>query len=466
MTALIDALGARLRPSGGSKALNGAQTGFVEPTFWSLVDQLRYPLLGSTSLNGDELIDNHFEGYVTQAYKDNGVVFACLVARQLLFSETRFQYRRTVGGRHSDLYGTPDLALLEQPWPGGTTGELLGRMESDSSLAGNFFATTADDQGRIGRASIGGRGRRVVRMRPDWVTIVSASRTGSPRALDAKIVGYIYRPSQGTSPADEEVLLLPSEVCHYSPIPDPAAQWRGMSWLTPVLREVEADKAATVHKGRFFRNGATPAMAVSLDKDVSYDDFVRFKTAFELNHRGADNAYKTLFLGGGADVKPMTMDLRQLDFKLTQGAGETRVAAAARVPPVIVGLSEGLAAQTYSNYGQAKRHFADGTMRPLWRMAAASLQVLVDREDGSELWYDDREISFLREDQRDAAEIQGREADTIRTLIEAGFTPASAIAAVTTSDFTQLVHTGRVSVQLQEPGANDQRPGATSEENR
>jgi phage portal protein BeeE len=431
--------------------LGRGRKAFTEPAFWQL-DHLRYPMHGST-LGGDERIENDFEGYVRQAYKDNGVIFACILARQLLFSETRFQFRRFAGGRPGDLFGDPLLALLEQPWPGGTTGELLARMESDASLAGNFFATTADDHGRIGRGSRGGPGRRAVRIRPDWVTIVSGSPSGSqsPHALDAKIVGYQYLPPG--SP-DDEMLLLPEEVCHYSPIPDPHARWRGMSWLTPVLREIEADKAATVHKGRFFRNGATPALSVSLDKDVSVEAFEKFKAAFELNHKGADNAYRTLFLGGGADVKPLTMDLRQLDFKMTQGAGETRIAAAARVPPVIVGLSEGLAAQTYSNYNQAKRHFGDGTIRPLWRMAAASLQPLVDRGDGAQLWYDDRDISFLREDLRDAAEIQGREADTVRTLIEAGYEPDTAVKAVTTGDFTVLVHTGYVSVQLQQRGAN------------
>ena len=44
------------------------------------------------------------------------------------------------------------------------------------------------------------------------------------------------------------------------------------------------------------------------------------------------NAYKTLFLAGGADVKVVGADLKQVDFKQVQGAGETRIAAAAGVP--------------------------------------------------------------------------------------------------------------------------------------
>jgi hypothetical protein len=135
-----------------------------------------------------------------------------------------------------------------------------------------------------------------------------------------------------------------------------------------------------------------------------------------------------------------------------QGAGETRIAAAGGVPPIIVGLSEGLSAATYSNYGQARRRFADGTMRPLWRNAAASLATLITVPTNSELWYDDRDIPFLAEDVKDAAEIQQMNAAAIRQLIDSGFEPDTVISAVTAGDLNRLRHSGLYSVQLQPPG--------------
>jgi hypothetical protein len=69
------------------------------------------------------------------------------------------------------------------------------------------------------------------------------------------------------------------------------------------------------------------------------------------------------------------------------------------------------------------------------------------------LWYDDRDIAFLREDEKDRAEIQGLEARTIRTLLDAGYEGDSVIAAVLDSDWAKLQHTGLFSVQLQAPGA-------------
>jgi hypothetical protein len=423
---------------------------------------------------GNESLTHDFQTYVDHAYQGNGIVFACILARQLVFSEARFQYRRRVVGRPGDYFGRPELGLLEKPWENGTTGSLLTRMESMASLAGNWYATTVDDRGRIGKAARGGPGERLAQMRPDWVTIVvgvPGEQELRPNALGAKILAYIYAPPAwarnrwiggGASDVDEEVTLLPDEVVHYAPIPDPVARFRGMSWLTPVLREIESDKAATIHKRRFFKAGAVPSMAVSFNQDTSRERFQEFIADFKAQQGGSDNAYKPLFLTG-ADVKPMTFDMQQLDLKGVQGHLETRIAAAARVPPIIAGLSEGLSAATYSNYAQARRHFADMTMRPLWREAAGSLQPLVDLKDGSELWYDDRDVAFLREDLTAAADIQAREASTITGLISSGFEPDSVVRAVRTGDFALLKHSGLLSVQLQEPGAqtgqNDQTNG-------
>ena len=210
---------------------------------------------------------------------------------------------------------------------------------------------------------------------------------------------------------------------------------------------------ATQHKLKFFENAATPNLAVSLSDRLDPDAFKRFVAEMAQSHDGVDNAYKTLYLGGGATPTVIGADLKQLDFKVTQGAGETRIAAAGGVPPVIVGLSEGLQQATYSNYGQARRKFADGWARPQWRMAAAALQSIVPAPTGSRLWYDDRDISFLQEDQKDAADIQQADAVTVKTLVDAGYTPASVVAAVDARDMTLLVHSGLVSVQLQTPGA-------------
>jgi hypothetical protein len=393
---------------------------------------------GGTTGRRLEDIENSFQGYVGSAYKHNGVVFACMAARALLFSEARFQFRQMRFGRPGDLFGTSALGSLETPWVGGTTGQLLTKAITDVDLAGNFYAVR--------------RGTEIRRMRPDWVTIILGSRTGSE--LDTETVGYAYKPG-GPASGEAPIMLMPEQVAHWAPIEDPIARYRGMSWLTPIIDEIVADRAAMNHKRTFFENGARLGYVVSLDPDgkLSPDQFERWVSKFKAGHEGQVNDFKTLFLAGGADVKLVGADMKQIDFTSVQGHGETRICAAARVPPIIVGLSEGLDAATYSNYGQAKRAFADGTLRPLWRGIAGALAQIVDVPAGADLWYDDRDIPFLQEDLKDNAEIQKTDAETIHTLVIAGFEPDSAVKAVLSGDYTVLVHSGMYSVQLTPPGS-------------
>jgi len=401
-----------------------------------------------------EEIGGNFRTLTQGAYRSSAVVFACVDVRAKLFSDARFAYRRRRSGRPGGLFTDDSLRILERPWPGATTGDLLYRIEQYASLAGNAF---------VARTQIQGFGPALAVLRPDWVTIVAGTDRDDTTAwdVDAQVLGYVYEPG-GPGSGKPAVIYMPDEVAHYAPIPDPEARWRGMSWVTPVVREIMADKAATDHKLSFFENGATVNLVLKWPVE-DLEKYRKWIEAFKREHEGRGNAYKTMHLGGGADATPVGADFRQMDFKVTQGAGETRIAAAAGVPPVIVGLSEGLAAATYSNYGQARRRFADQTMRPLWRNVAGSLARIVDVPSDAELWYDDRDISALQEDALDAANVLSTNAQTSKALIEAGFDPKSVFSAVDAQDLTLLKHTGLTSVQLQEPGAQPPSDGPAAD---
>lgn len=388
-----------------------------------------------------EPLPTDFVGYAVMA-ATNGPIFACLALRQQVFSAVRFQWQSINNGRPSELFGTAELAPLETPWVGGTTQDLLTRVIQDADLAGNAYWAQV------------GVGGELVRMRPDWTQIVLAPRYFRDGQLGWQRVGYLYW-EYGVGVSDP-VPLLPDEVAHFAPQPDPLATFRGMSWLTPVAREIQNDNAMSTHKRRYMENAATPNLVVRMDRAVSPKAFGEFRAKMEASHRGVENAYKTLYLGGGADVTVVGSNFKDLDFSAVQGAGETRIASAAGVPPVIVGFSEGLKAATYSNYGQARRRYADGTAHPLWAGVAGTFAQLISPParlgSAVRLWYDPRDVPFLREDRRDAADIQGVESRSIRTLVDAGFTPESVVRAVNAQDWSLLVHTGLFSVQLQPPG--------------
>lgn len=380
-----------------------------------------------------------FAGYVQSCYRANGIVFAISMARARPFSEVRFKFRRQgTSGGGNDLFGTPALAPLERPWPGGTTQQMMLRAEQDITNAGTFFLARSRD------------GRQLLRRRPDWMEFILDA--APDESTESNIVGYKYTAGGPHSRGPVAYYTL-DECVHWAPIPDPEAQYRGMSWLTPVIQEFLGDMASTDHKLKFFENAATPNLAVSLKETVSAEQFQQFVAAAKEATAGIGNAYKTMYLGGGADVTPIGTDLRQLDFAVTQGHGETRIAAAGGVPPIVVGLSEGLQAATYSNYGQAKRAYGDLFLRSQWRSFVGAVAPLIDVPVDAELWYDAADVAFLREDAMDLAQTISTTAATINALIAGGFEPESAKKAVLAEDLSLLEHTGMLSVQLQEPGA-------------
>lgn len=396
-----------------------------------------------------EQIEDDFLSVVSQAYKQSGPVFACVLARAMPFSEARFQFQEIQEGRPGLLKGTPALNLLEHPWTNATTGELLFRMEQHASLAGNFYATTVNI-----------RGTKMLRvLRPDWVTIISGIKDdpeGSPYALDSEILCYIYQPTISNPP--DGVLIMPDKMIHYAPTPDPEAQWRGMSWVTPIVDEIMGDKQAQKHKTAYFRNGTHTQLAIIYDGTKSPEKLREFKKLFDESYTGSDNAYKVLHMGGGADIKALGANMQELDFSKLSGSAETRIAAAAGVGSIIARFSEGMSGSSLNsgNYNSAKRQFADMTLRPLWRMAAASLDKpsVVVVPENHRLWYDDRDIQFLHEDAKDAAAIQQQAATTMKALIDSGFDADAVVDAVMAQDLLRLKgqHTGFFSVQLQAPG--------------
>lgn len=391
------------------------------PTTWSTGDE--------------ERIGHQFTEYVTQAYQANGVVYGAVAARVALFSEVEFKFqqladRRLIGGR--------ELRLLEQPWEGATTGKLATLAEVDVSTAGNFFAARREDG-------------MLERLRPDWVTILSEVTPSGRR----KVIGYAYAESGVFANPDGAETFLPSDVCHYAPMPDPLSPVRGMSWITPVVREVAGDTAMSKHKNKFFTNAATPNMILKYPQRLQEEVKKDLRQQLSSRNEGWQAAYKTMVLDSGADPMVVGSNFEQIAFSATQAAGENRIAVASGVPASVLGIKEGLqgSALNAGNYTASFRRFADLWARPAWRDFAASLSPLIVVPDGTRLWYDDRHIAALQQDAQDEAKIRQVDAQTIRALTDAGYDPDAAVDFVRTGDARVLTgkHSGLFSVQLNPP---------------
>lgn len=394
-------------------------------------------------------IVNTLPGYMA-ALRNCPPAFSAELVRASVLSQARFTFRNLPGRPNArKQFGTRELAILETPWPNATTGELIARMEWHAGVAGNAYVTR--------------RAKRLKVLRPDWVAILYGSEQepeDAIHALDGQLIGYVYQNGGLYSSGNQPTTLLPADVAHWSPIPDPEAGEVGMSWITPAIREMQGDRLASEHKIRYFENGATANLVVKGIPAVTKTQFDELVDMMESKHAGVANAYKTLYLTAGADATVVGSNLAELDLKGVTGTFETRIASLSRVHPVILGIAEGLAGSALNagNFGMARRIWADTWIYPTLQDLVASLATIINVPSGAELWFDVADMPILREDAKDAADIAHTNSSTVTQLVREGYVPDSAVAAVIAQDLALLKHTGNLSVQLQPPGAGHLDP--------
>ena len=447
---VLDRVNARARRGRGDESRYSIDTwisDYLIPSAGSFTyGNTSYPLgtglPGSLAGNRAAEIANSLPGY-RAALQACPPAFAAQMVRALILSQVRFTFRNPPWHRATPrrTFGNPDLALLERPWKNGTTGELVSRMEWHAGLAGNAFVHRQADRLRV--------------LRPDWTAIIYGSQMEPDwpsGALDAELIGYVYA-NRGIGTGQPQ-LLLPKDVAHWAPLPDPEMTGLGMSWLTPAIRDMQGDRLATEHKIRYFENGATANLVVKGIPAVSREQFLELVDDMEARHAGAANAYRTLYLTAGADATVIGSNLAELDLGAVQGRNETRLSVLSRIPAALLGISEGLAGSSLNagNFGMARRMFADTWVYPSLQDLASSVAPVVRVPADAELWFDTADMPILREDAKDAADIEAVKASTVTMLVKEGFTPESSVAAVSGQDITLLKHGGLLSVQLQPPG--------------
>lgn len=400
--------------------------------------------IGNTREPGRE-----FEQFVQQVHAESNVVAAAVVARALMLKTMRFAWRNRArnDANYRQLFGTPELEVLERPAQGMTRSEWLTTCELHASYAGSAYTVRRES----GRLEV---------LRPDYVRVVLVG-ADEPDAVmggrQAKVAGWIYFPDGPENPETQESLKPDDMVMHWRPEPHPVMWWTGQSWVTSVLSEVTTDRAAQKHLRKFFDNAATPNLIVKPHEMMAPEVMDEYRERFEQRYGGVANSFRTMWLGGGADAMVVGSQLADLDLSTLQGGAETRIAARSRVPASILGINAGLEGSSLNagNYSAARRQFADMWFAPTAEDFCAAAESLVRLPPGgpAELWYDPSESMALQEDALDAAQIMQTQAAAVRQMIDAGYDPDAAVSAVRDGNLSALVgaHTGLTSVQLVPP---------------
>lgn len=397
-----------------------------------------------------EAILPQFAAWAQNAYGNTSVVFAAMLARMLVFSQIELSLQAK-DDKH--LYTDQSLSLLQEPWPDAGTDELLVRMEQDSGIAGNSFTWQPPDLGIL------------VRLRPDWTTIISELVPVPGGGTYRRKVGYWVEPPKAVTSQGSGYFVPAAEVAHWAPLPDPAASFRGMSWLTPVYREIQGDSGLADYKIKYLQNSASPNLLIKYAQKLHPGTVDAIRERTHARYGGVGNAFKTLVLDQGADVTVIGNSLQQMDFSGVQQAGADRILSASGVPGVMVGLEPLRGAGR--GYQESVQKFANMWARPTWKSACKALEKFVPGlPGGARLWYDTSEVALLQDGEMERGQTALVRMQAALTGRQAGFTQDSLVAFLQTGDPSKLVADPNAAAP-QAPGSvqhmlPQQQPGATA----
>jgi phage portal protein BeeE len=383
------------------------------------------------------------------ANSSNAIIFAASLVRMALFSEVRFTYQAK-DDKH--LFGNETLLKVEVPFgTPSTTGDLLARMEQDRFLAGNAYIWDAPGEGRL------------IRLRPDWVTIISERVPVDGGGWYRQPVGYWWEPPRTVLDQSQGFLIPAAEVVHWAPVPDPQADFRGMSPLTPVMRDVQGDDGLTTYKVKYLQNNATPNVYIKYAQKLQPGTVDSIRERIAARYGGPDNAGKGIILDQGADITLVGNSLSQMDFSGVSAVGTERILAACEVPGVLVGLEPLRGAGR--GYQESMQKFANIWARPAWRSVCGALSQIVDVPAGNRLWFDTSDIAALQDGEMERGQAALVRAQALLALVQAGYTHESAIAAVDAMDLSQLKAGGVGTPGSSQPVQNllpQKQPGAVA----
>ena len=156
----------------------------------------------------------------------------------------------------------------------------------------------------------------------------------------------------------------------------------GVSWYTPTTLSQETialARAAEIHTGAFFGNGAKPGTVLESANPLKPDVMNSLRRQWDSIHQGAGSSNKTAILPHGITMKMMAPESNTSAQLLeTRRFSVEEIARAYRVPPSMIGVD----GSSYNSLEQQSRDFVTYSLTPdLHRWDGAATRDLIDDDD-------------------------------------------------------------------------------------
>ncbi len=312
-------------------------------------------------------ISRSFLALAREGYGQNSIVYACLRLLSQSVPEAALVAAQ-VGPDRERTPLPPDhplAALIRAPNPLMTEYEMLELIVLHLGIVGRSHWWKQRD--RAGRVAA------LWPLRPDRVgPRYGGGGDDDPRATDARLSvlgGWTYVP-----PGGGDAQFIPLDDMLSFNFPDPAGETggivEGLGWVQVLAREIETDNEATTFVGSLLKNDARPSAILKVKQPgISKDAAERIKRLFGSQFGGAQRGM-TAVLDADTEYLASGFNLQQLEFPDLRNIAESRIAAAAGVPAVLVGLKVGIDAGIKATITEQRQYFSETTLANYWRRLA------------------------------------------------------------------------------------------------
>jgi HK97 family phage portal protein len=269
-------------------------------------------------------------------------IFACVRAIGQHIAGVPFRFFREV-------YKDGELAL--EPFDSPAARAFLRRPNKQHTLFDlievicSHLELTGDAYGEL--ASLPGGYLEIMPISPHRMRIVPDRKT--------RIAGY-----QQVMSGEVVAAWAPEEIAHFSYF-NPTSDLYGMPPALACAKAVIVDFLASAFNESFFRNDATPGLAIQYDRSLSPEFVTRLKSQWRALHGGLAQAHGVAIVDGGGKLTPMGPSHKEMAFIEQKHMSREEVLAAMGCPPIIVGLLTG---ETYANGEAEIKRFWRGTLLP------------------------------------------------------------------------------------------------------
>lgn len=183
--------------------------------------------------------------------------------------------------------------------------------------------------------------------------------------------------------------------------PNPNSLLWGLSPFVPTRKPILFNRYTQDYLNAFYLKGATPGLALKLDRNIAEDSAMRFLRSFEVAHLGRRNMRRTIMLPKGVDLDVITPKIADQKLVDTVNMNRDKILNILRVPKHAMSLAEAGSLGSEEAKVALKFFYISAVLPPQGKISKYLTRQLREEgqlDDDEVLLFDNSHIEVLQED--------------------------------------------------------------------